>query len=426
MRILFFADNFRPERNAQASRVFERARYWVKWGHQVTVVTCAPNFPEGRVFPKYRNAWHWEEYLDGIRVVRVKTFITPNQGVVRRMLDYLSFLPTAFWAGLREESPDVIAATSPQMFAALAAWAVALLKRRPWVLEVSDLWPESVLAVGAMRRPNVIIFALDRVMQFLYNRASRIVVLTNAFKQKIVERGVGSEKIRAVLNGADLSVYQPRERDASLARGLRLPADAFVIGYIGTLGMAHGLEAVLEAAERLRDTRVRFLLVGPGAERERLVTLARARSLDNVVFVSPRPKQEMPAYWSLCNMALVHLKDEPLFATVIPSKLFEAVAMGLPILLVAPKGEASRLVESEGIGIHVPPGYPAALAQVIELLMESNECLETLANRCVQMAPRHSREEQARLYLKVLSRACAVSSWSTESFQRASSQSLRT
>jgi glycosyltransferase involved in cell wall biosynthesis len=417
MRILFLADNFPPERNAQASRVHERARYWVKWGHQVTVVTCAPNSPEGRVFPGYRNAWRWKEELDGIQVVRVKTFITRNEGVLRRMLDYLSFLPAAFLAGLREQSPDIIAATSPQMFAALAACSLALFKRRPWLLEISDLWPESVLAVGAMSSPNIIIRLLDRVMQFLYRRADRIVVLTDAFKQRIAARGISPGKIHTIQNGADLTVYRPRDRDANLARSLRLPPKAFVIGYLGTIGMAHGLEGVLDAAERLLGTHIRFLLVGPGAERERLMKLARQRGLANVLFILPQPKSEMPRYWSLCNIALVHLKNEPLFATVIPSKLFEAMSMGVPILLVAPEGEASKLVEAEGVGIHVPPGDSEALAQVIALLAKSDDSLQELADCCGRTAPRHSREEQARLYLDVLSCACSASSTATEAFQ---------
>jgi glycosyltransferase involved in cell wall biosynthesis len=407
MRILFFADNFSPETNAQASRVYERARYWAEWGHDVTVVTCAPNFPGGAVYEGYTNAWRKSEEIAGIRVVRVKTFIAANEGTLLRMADYLSFLPAAIWAGIQEQAPDVVAATSPQMFAALAGWAVARVKRRPFVLEVSDLWPESVLAVGAMRKPNAVIRGLDRMAQFLYDRADRIIVLTQGFKEKIADRGIAREKLEVILNGVELAIYKRQARDAELARHIGLQPGQFVVGYIGTLGMAHGLENVLDAAEQLRGTRVQFVLVGPGAEREKLRAAARERGLQNVLFVAPQPKQEMPRYWSLCDVALVHLKNTPLFETVIPSKIFEAMGMGLPIVLAAPKGEASKIVEAEGVGVHVPAGDTENLVRILISLSQSAEYVSAMAYRSESMAPRHSREEQARKYLAVLRDSCA-------------------
>ena len=151
MHILFLSDNFPPERNAPASRVYEHACYWVRWGHRVTVITCAPNFPEGKVYAGYRNRWYQVEEVDGIRVVRVKTFIAKNEGVVRRTLDYLSFMVAGFGAGLLQLRPDVVVATSPQFFTSVAGWAVAALRRLPFVFELRDLWPASISAVGALQ-----------------------------------------------------------------------------------------------------------------------------------------------------------------------------------------------------------------------------------------------------------------------------------
>jgi colanic acid biosynthesis glycosyl transferase WcaI len=404
MQILFFADNFPPEKNAQASRVYERARYWVRWGHSVTVVTCAPNFPEGEVYTDYKNRWYQTEMMTGIRVVRVKTYITANRGRFRRMADYLSFLPTAVLAGIRERA-DVVAATSPHMFAGLAGCMVAFFLRRPFLLEVSDLWPESILAVGAMRRSNFVTRTLEKMAHLLYDRADRIVVLTESFQKKIAALGVQERNIDVVLNGVDLEQYSPRLRDENLARHHGIDPNDFVVGYIGTLGMAHGLENVLEAAAKLVGTRVRFLLVGPGADRERLLTLASQRGLQNVVFVPPQPKQEMPRYWSLCDIALVHLKDTLLFETVIPSKLFEAMGMGLPIVLSAPKGEASRIVLGEGVGWHVPAGDVNALAMLLTLLAMGHDDVKAMASRSRSAAFDHSRERQARLYIASLEEA---------------------
>ena len=358
------------------------------------------------MYPGFENRWRQSEKMAGIRVVRVKTLIAANRGKFRRMADYLSFLPTSVWAGLFEETPDVVAATSPQMFAALAGWIVGLLRRRPFLLEVSDLWPESLLAVGAMQEPNLIIRGLATLACFLYDRADRIVVLTEAFRGKIADSGVPREKIDVVFNGVDLEMYRPRPRDAALARHWGISPCRFVVGYIGTLGMAHGLENVLDAAKRLARTPVLFLLVGSGAERERLLASAKERGLDNVLFVPAQPKQTMPSYWSLCDVALVHLKDTPLFETVIPSKLFEAMGMGLPILLAAPKGEASKIVLEEGVGVHLPAGSPDDLASSIECLMGSRKILGEMGVRSTLAAQRHSRERQARLYLTSLEGAC--------------------
>ena len=187
MKILFISDNFPPERNAAASRVYERACYWIKWGHQVTVITCAPNFPEGKLFPGYKNKFYQVEYLDGIRVVRVKSLIAANKGFFMRILDVMSFTLPAMLASLFQERPAVIAATSPSLFAAVAALLVAKMRRLPFIFEVSDLWPASIVGVGAMRDSAVIRW-LEKLELFLYRHAAEIIVLSPAFKANLIAR----------------------------------------------------------------------------------------------------------------------------------------------------------------------------------------------------------------------------------------------
>ncbi len=213
---MFLADNFPPERDAQASRVYERACYWVKWGHQVTVITGAPNFPEGKVYAGYKNRWHRVEEMSGIRVVRVKTFIAANSGRRRRILDYVSYAPSSFIAGLLEDKPDVVAATSPQFFAAVSGCGLAAVLKRPFLMEISDLWPESIVAVGAMKQSTALVW-LEKLELYLYARASSIVTLTQSFKDNLVRRGVPEHKIAVVINGVDLPRFQPCERDETLA-----------------------------------------------------------------------------------------------------------------------------------------------------------------------------------------------------------------
>jgi glycosyltransferase involved in cell wall biosynthesis len=416
MKILFVSDNFPPERNASASRVYERARYWSRWGHEVTILTGAPNFPDGRVFAGYRNHWYRVEEVDGIRVVRVKTFIAPNQGVVLRTIDFLSFMLAASAAGLIQTRPDVVAATSPQFFSAIAGRFIATSKRVPFVFEISDLWPAFIKAVGAMRE-SFALKLLERCELSLYNAAAQVVALTNAFKLDLVGRGVPAEKVTVILNGVDLPRYSPTPRDTRLASELGLKDD-FVVGYIGTHGMAHALERVLDAAVLLADApRIRFLFVGPGAARDGLVKLSSQRGLRNVIFVPSQPKEMMPAYWSQCDLALVHLKNSPEFSTVIPSKIFEAMAMGVPILLAAPEGEATAIVRNTGAGTVVPAEQPRVLAQCVSELASSPERVTSLAAKARAAAPLYSREKQAREMLNVFHRAAHTEhrSWSFSS-----------
>ncbi len=405
MKILFLADNFPPERNAQASRVYERACFWVKWGHDVSVLTCAPNFPEGKVYAGYANSWYQTEEMSGIRTIRVKTFMAANAGTVLRIVDFLSFMTAALVAGIFQPRPDVIAATSPQFFAAVAACALAWIRRVPFVMEVSDLWPDSVAAVGAMKKG----FALrmvEKLELFMYRRAERVVPLTHSFKRNLVSRGVPAGKIDVVINGVDLGRYAPRPRNRSVAEKWGIPADEFVIGYLGTHGMAHALGNVLEAAERSRPG-IRWLLVGTGAEREKLAAQAERRGLRNVTMIPAQPKECMPDVWSLCDVALIHLRNAPLFETVIPSKIFEAMGMGLPILFCCPRGEGSQIVEDAGAGICVAPEDPEALASAAARLCSDVVLTREFAKRSLDAAPRYSREKQARDYLNVLERAIA-------------------
>jgi glycosyltransferase involved in cell wall biosynthesis len=405
MKILFLADNFPPETNAAATRVYERAVHWVAWGHEVTVVTSFPNFPQGKLHAGYRNLWRRAETIDGIRVVRVKTFIAPNKGgALRRALDFLSFMVTGTVAALAERRPDVVVATSPQFFAAVAGWLVGALKRLPFVFELGDIWPASIVGVGAMRR-NPLLALMEKIELFLYRRAARVVALTRAFKENLTGRGIDPGKIAVVRNGVDLGRYAPRPRDAGLAAEWGL-ADKFVIGYVGTHGMAHGLGNVLDAAERARAREdICFLLVGDGAERETLVADAARRKLANVRLIGPQPKEAMPRVWSLVDAALVHLRDSPVFAEVIPSKIFEAMAMGKPILLAAPKGEAKEIVEGDRAGLWIPPGDPEALAAAALQLADDAALRERLSAAALRAAPSHSRRAQAEEMIAVLENA---------------------
>jgi len=403
MKILFISDNFPPEVNAPASRTYEHAKRWVASGIDVTVITCAPNFPEGRVHDGYRNAWRLVEEIDGIRVVRVKTYITSNEGFVLRTLDYLSFMVSALFVGLFEKRPDIVVGTSPQFFSALGAWLLSVLKWRPFVFELRDLWPASIVTVGAMKK-GLTIRLLEKLELFLYRRATVIVSVTESFRHDLVERGIDGNKIQVVRNGVDLSRYQPRRRSIELAERLGV-SGRFVVAYFGTHGMAHALDNVLRAAQLLADDPdIVFLLVGHGAQKKMLQAQAAEMKLNNVVFHKSVSKEQMPELWSICDVALVHLKNDPVFSTVIPSKIFEAFGMGKPIMIVQPDGEAANLVREAGAGEWVPPEQPQALARAVREWHADRAQVAAYAKNSHVAAAQHSRDRLAARMAEILRR----------------------
>lgn len=394
MHILFLTDNFPPEGNAPATRTYEHAIRWVRAGHKVTVITCVPNFPEGKVFDGFKNKLYDVAELDGIRVVRVKTYITANEGFVKRILDYMSFMVTGFIAGLFQKKPDVIVATSPQFFCACAGWALSAVRRKPFVFELRDIWPASITAVGAMKDSKAIRL-LEKIEMFLYQRADAIVSVTHAFKQELIERGVDGSKIEVVLNGVDLSKYEPQQKDAELAKQYGLEGK-FVAGYIGTHGMAHGLEHIVDVAERLQNhDDIRVVFAGGGAARQKVVDLVEKKQLKNVVLIDRQPKEMMSRLWSLCDVSLVPLINSDLFRTVIPSKIFECMGMGIPTIMSVPEGEATAIIRETRSGVVVDSESVEQITAAILKLHEDHELYQQVRTRSMEAAPRYSRDIMA-------------------------------
>jgi glycosyltransferase involved in cell wall biosynthesis len=363
VRILFLSHYFPPEVNAPANRTHEHARRWVADGHEVTVITGVPNHPMGRLFPGYRNRLLQEERVDGIRVIRTWMYLTSNEGFLRRTLNYVLFAVAAVFASFEAERPDIVVATSPQFFVGLAGAVVSRLKRRPFVLEVRDLWPDSIVQLGQMRSPRLVAL-LERVETLLYRSAAGIVVNTRAFIDHIVARGIPRDRIELVYNGIDPALFRPRPPDRELLRRHDLEG-RFLVAYMGTLGLAHGLVTVVDAAERLADQKdVMFLLIGEGADRARLEEEIRRRGLKNVRLLGLLPRAEIPAWIASVDVTLVMLRDLPVFETVIPSKIFEFLAQERPVVLAA-RGEIRRLVEEAKAGYVVDPEDPDALAATL-------------------------------------------------------------
>ena len=403
MKILFLTHYYTPEGNAPASRVSALAERWVAAGHEVTILTGAPNVPDGVVYPGYRNRWRQTETINGVKVVRIWTYIAPNKGTIRRIANYVSYMLSAFWNGLWMKRPDVMIATSPQFFCGWAGVLLHWFRRFPFVLEIRDIWPESMSAVDA-GLPGPILKVIGVMEKMMYRSAGHIVTVGQGYVEKLIARGVPADKISVIMNGVDKKLFFPRPPDEKLLAEHGLTGK-FVCSYIGTIGMACGLKTALDAAELLkrrgRDD-IRIVLVGDGAQREALQKKTTERHLDNVLFTGRRPKAEMPNWVASSNVNLVHLKKSDLFTTVMPSKIFESAGCARPILMGV-DGFAKKLVLDAGAGIGMEPENAEEMADALEKFAADPElCRQLGQNAYDNIATKYDRDTQAEEYGKIL------------------------
>jgi len=403
MNILYLSQYFPPEMGAPAARVYELSREWVRLGHRVTVLTGFPNHPTGVVPAEYRGRWFQRDSVDGIRVLRLPIYVAANKGVARRSISYISFSMSASLLGpLVGGAPDVVIGTSPQFLTGIAGLWNSRVRRVPFVFEVRDLWPRSIVEVGAMKAGSLPVRLLERIERFLYRTSDHIVVVTESFVQEIAAHGVDAAKMSIVTNGVDLDLFRPADRAAARNR-LGLP-HGFLVTYVGTHGMAHGLTTVLDAAKHLGRSNVRFLLVGEGAEKELLKSRAAAEHLENVFFWDQRPRSEIVDILAASDVCLMMLRNQPLFRTVIPSKMFEFMAAARPIVSTV-DGESREILRRAGAGFFSPPEDASALAGLLAQLSERGEELGELGRRGRAYVEQHySRPALAGRYLEVLER----------------------
>lgn len=405
MHILFFTHYFTPEGNAPASRTYEHCLRWVRAGHKVTVITCVPNVPNGVPYEGYRNRlWPQREEIDGIQVIRVWSFLAANSGFVKRIINYLTYMLSAAWMGLFVKKPDVVVATSPQFFCGWAGVLVQFFRRKPFVLEIRDIWPESVTTVGAMKRGLMIRF-LEFLEKRMYRAADHIVAVGNGYRDNVASKIDVQDRISVIYNGVDGGKFTPIQAEPEFLRTYGFES-RFVVSYVGTIGMAHGLETVLDAAEKLRadgHQDIGFLLVGDGARREELEKEAQARGLQDMVqFTGLLPKSEMPRVLASSQALLVHLRACDLFTTVIPSKIFEAMAMKRPIIMGV-RGESADIVRDAQAGLDMEPGNPDSLIECVMRLKTEPGLHESLTrNGRNFVLDQFSRDAFAARYLELL------------------------
>jgi len=405
MRILFFSHYFPPEGNAPASRTYENCKRWVRKGHEVTVITCVPNVPDGVVYEGYKNKLRQCESIDGIHVIRVWTYIAANEGTIRRIINYLSYMFNAVFVSLFLKKPELIIATSPQFFCGWAGVIASRIRRVPLVLEIRDIWPESIVAVGAFRN-KLLLRVLEWLELKMYAAARHIVTVGQGYKQKLIEKGVQEKKVSVIPNGFDRAVFYPCQPDDKIKQRYNLNHE-FICSYVGTIGMACGLDVVLRAAKLLKNKQrndIKFLLVGTGAVKKQLEQQATEESLDNIIFVGRQDKHLIPGFLSITNACLVHLKKTELFKTVLPSKIFEAAAMAKPIILGV-EGYAADFLKRTGAGICIEPKNAEQLVRSVESLADNPRLCRSLGQAGYEYVTKyHNSDRLANDYLDIILR----------------------
>jgi colanic acid biosynthesis glycosyl transferase WcaI len=397
MRVLYFSQYYPPEVGATSTRASAMSRYLARMGHQVTVVTEVPNHPSGIIPPYYRGRLSERVCEDGVDVLRLWVSTSPEKTFKSRMRFYLSYMAMGSLAGsLLRGRYDLVYATSPPLFVGPAGLAAAMVRRVPFVFEVRDLWPESAVALGELNSKRAI-RAAEALERLLYRRASRIVVVTEGIRERLVERGLPPEKLAFIPNGADTELFRFDPEGRARVRSMLGVGDKFVAMYAGIHGLAQGMECLVEAARLLEKREdIVFVFIGEGPKKAAVAQLKEGLGLDNLVLLPEVQVEQMPAYLSAADCAIVPLRDDPLFRGALPSKMFEAWACSRPVVLSV-AGEAAEALKSAGGGVAARPGDPGEIAAAIKYLEAHREeaRLMGLQGRSAVEA-RYSRQEQAR------------------------------
>lgn len=398
MNILYISQYYPPEMGAPSARVSELSKYWVKMGHNVTVITGMPNHPTGIIHPTYKWEYFKEEEHLGIRVLRVFLYVAPNKGVFKRIISFLSFMVTSLVVGLLMKTPDIIIATSPQLFVGLSGLLIAKLKRRPFIFEVRDIWPQSAVDLGIIRN-RFVIRLMEMLEKELYQKSDAIVTAVSDMSVHISAK-TNPSKIFYIPNAVDIERFESAPDIEFDWR--RDNNDKFIIGYIGTIGLAHGLNIVIECAKKMRDKNVAFVLIGEGADKQHLKELLQAENISNVYIEDQISLDSVPSAFRQIDAGLVHLRDVPIMQGALPSKIFEIMAAGIPVL-AGIKGHGRKFINEHKVGLCFEPEDPDDMKlRIEELLRKPDTCKEYGNNGLKIIKAEYNREAQAEKYLKII------------------------
>lgn len=403
MKISLITHYFPPETGAPQARLSEMAKVWLSEGHDVTVVTCFPNHPTGIIPDQYQGLSYLEENDNGLKIVRCKTYATPNKGFLKKILGHLVFMCSAVFQGRKHiKGSDVIIVSSPTFFSVISAYVISRLYNIPYVFEVRDLWPAIFKDLGVLKN-KFIIGTLEMLEMFLYRKAKFVVPVTHSFEDNIVSRGIPQDKVFTITNGVTVSQFMPQDKDTDLLKEHQLE-NKFVVLYIGAHGISQGLQIFPDIAKELQDNHpdIHFLFVGEGADKEKVVAKAKEHNLTNMTFLPNQPKNKVKNFYASMDVGLVPLRNIDLFKTFIPSKMFEMMAMEKPII-ASLEGEAATILEKSKGAIVCPPENKEKILDAILQLYKSKELQDSLKTQGRDFVIKnYDRGVLAKLYIKKL------------------------
>ncbi len=394
MRILIVTNYYEPEEGAAAVIITRLARYLARQGHMVTVLTSAPNYPHGRIHDHYRGRFSVSETRDGVRVISTWLWATPSPRISRKFLSQITFMLTAALRGLTMPRPDVMLVEAAPIFTNLAGVFLSLVKRVPYVLDVHDLWPDHMLTVGAMTERHPAYRIARWLVDHTYRRAAHIIALTPYLEQVIRGYIPGMDKVRTVYSGVDLERFRPGLDDSAFRTKYNL-GTARIIAYIGTLGTAYDCLTMLETAGRLRDREdVLFVIMGTGTQQQVVRDRLAQGDLPNVRWIEWVEYAEIPQAWAATDIAFWALFNHPLHRGAVGTKMYEALASGVPIA-VALEGVVADILRESGAGLSVPFGDVDALSAAIRRLLDDPAFYAQCSQNARTYAEQHFDAEKA-------------------------------
>lgn len=376
MKILLINQSFVSPDEPGHTRHFEMAKFLRSQGHELVIVASDMNYQTGQRTVN-TNGLYVEQNIDGIRVLRAYSYPSLHVSFFWRVISFISFMFSSVWTALQVKDADLIMGTTPPIFQAVSAWIVAWIRRKPFLLEVRDLWPEFGVSMGVLKNP--IVIALARWLEnFLYDRATHILVNSPAYRKYMLEKGISEKKVTFIPYGTDTEMFHPRVDGSSIRKRFGLQ-DKFVVLYAGAMGPANDIYTILRAADRLRnESKIRFVFFGAGKDLEHIQLDARDKHLENVIFAGVAPKKQMPEVVASADICLAILQNIPMFRTTYPNKVFDYMAAGRATVLVI-DGVIREVIEASNGGVFVTPGDDALLAKTILELSRDPQRVQQLA-----------------------------------------------
>ncbi|RAP34010.1 glycosyltransferase WbuB [Candidatus Marinamargulisbacteria bacterium SCGC AG-410-N11] len=399
MKITIITHYFPPEVGAPQARLSEMALEWSKLGHDVTILTCFPNHPNGVIHKDYRGKRFLIEKNDHYKVVRTWVYATPNKGFIKKILGHLSFMFSCVLQGRKHvKGSDIIIASSPTFFCVISAYFLSKCYKIPYIFEVRDLWPAIFKDLGILKN-NFILSILETIELFLYKNAKYVVTVTDRFTKNICERGIEKDKVFTITNGVDLNRFFPIEKNQDLIKELKL-SNKFIVLYIGAHGVSQGLNTIIDAAHFLSGyPDIHFLFVGEGADKESIINKSKELNLHNTTFLGNQPKEKVASFYSIMDVGLIPLKNISLFETFIPSKMFEMLAMKKPII-ASVLGESKDILTKSKAAITCFPENVSEISEaIINLYNNKNLQKELSDSGFLFVSENYNRKILAQNYL---------------------------